>query len=278
MTSTWRTPAVPRRSPTPSLLDVVRDDRAPPGRGGPAARRPDQRPARRSARATPPRSWRSSPPAGWRFPSTRGHRTRMSPGCSAVAHAGRHDYQPAQPRATAHGRLRCGEATHPFGDSPRFDLPPLTSARRRRRDLPVHQRHHGNAQGDPAAGRAAGCTWRQAWSDWHRLSRADRGYCSLPLFHVNAEVVGLLATLRAGAYLAVDRKFSRRGFWDLISAAPDHLDQRGARDHLDPVDGPAGQSARGAALRPVGLRAAAARLARAVRAGASACRSSRPTA
>ena len=55
-------------------------------------------------------------------------------------------------------------------------------------------------------------------ADWHRLDRADRGYCSLPLFHVNAEVVGLLATLRAGAYLAVDRKFSRRGFWDLISA------------------------------------------------------------
>ena len=54
--------------------------------------------------------------------------------------------------------------------------------------------------------------------DWHRLGRADRGYCSLPLFHVNAEVVGLLATLRAGAYLAVDRKFSRRGFWDLINA------------------------------------------------------------
>jgi len=53
--------------------------------------------------------------------------------------------------------------------------------------------------------------------DWHRLTRADRGYCSLPLFHVNAEVVGVLATLRAGAYLAVDRKFSRRGFWDLIS-------------------------------------------------------------
>jgi acyl-CoA synthetase (AMP-forming)/AMP-acid ligase II len=54
--------------------------------------------------------------------------------------------------------------------------------------------------------------------EWHRLGRADRGYCSLPLFHVNAEVVGLLATLRAGAYLAVDRKFSRRGFWDLIAA------------------------------------------------------------
>jgi acyl-CoA synthetase (AMP-forming)/AMP-acid ligase II len=51
----------------------------------------------------------------------------------------------------------------------------------------------------------------------HRLTRDDRGYCSLPLFHVNAEVVGLLATLRAGAYLAVDRKFSRRGFWELIA-------------------------------------------------------------
>ena len=52
----------------------------------------------------------------------------------------------------------------------------------------------------------------------HRLTRADRGYCSLPLFHVNAQVVGLLATLRAGGYLAVDRKFSRRGFWEMIAA------------------------------------------------------------
>ena len=51
----------------------------------------------------------------------------------------------------------------------------------------------------------------------HRLTRADRGYCSLPLFHVNAEVVGVLATLRAGAYLALDRRFSRRGFWETIS-------------------------------------------------------------
>jgi len=52
--------------------------------------------------------------------------------------------------------------------------------------------------------------------DCHGFTRADRGYCSLPLFHVNAEVVGVLATLRAGAYLAVDRKFSRRGFWEMI--------------------------------------------------------------
>jgi acyl-CoA synthetase (AMP-forming)/AMP-acid ligase II len=50
----------------------------------------------------------------------------------------------------------------------------------------------------------------------HRLTPADRGYCCLPLFHVNAEVVGLLATLAARACLVLDRKFSRRGFWALI--------------------------------------------------------------
>ena len=50
----------------------------------------------------------------------------------------------------------------------------------------------------------------------HRLTSADRGYCCLPLFHVNAEVVGLLATLAARACLVLDRKFSRRGFWALI--------------------------------------------------------------
>jgi len=53
--------------------------------------------------------------------------------------------------------------------------------------------------------------------DWHKLTNDDRGYCSLPLFHVNAEVVGVLATLRAGGYLAVDRKFSRRGFWERMT-------------------------------------------------------------
>ena len=50
----------------------------------------------------------------------------------------------------------------------------------------------------------------------HRLTAADRGYCCLPLFHVNAEVVGLLATLAARACLVLDGKFSRRGFWPLI--------------------------------------------------------------
>jgi acyl-CoA synthetase (AMP-forming)/AMP-acid ligase II len=50
----------------------------------------------------------------------------------------------------------------------------------------------------------------------HRLTRDDRGYCCLPLFHVNAEVVGLLATLSAGACLVLDRAFSKRRFWPVI--------------------------------------------------------------
>lgn len=50
----------------------------------------------------------------------------------------------------------------------------------------------------------------------HRLSTVDRGLNPLPLFHINAEVVGLLSTLVAGATLVVDDRFHRRGFWDLV--------------------------------------------------------------
>ena len=51
----------------------------------------------------------------------------------------------------------------------------------------------------------------------NRLTPGDRGYNALPLFHVNAEVVGLLATLVAGATLVLDRRFHRTGFWQLLS-------------------------------------------------------------
>ena len=75
------------------------------------------------------------------------------------------------------------------------------------------------------------CHVAAAVADHHRLLPADRGYCCLPLFHVNAEVVGLLATLAAGACLVLDRKFSRRRILGADRAAADHLDQRGSRDH-----------------------------------------------
>jgi acyl-CoA synthetase (AMP-forming)/AMP-acid ligase II len=49
------------------------------------------------------------------------------------------------------------------------------------------------------------------------LSPADRGFNALPLFHVNAQVVGLLATLVAGATVVLDRGFRRRGLWTRIT-------------------------------------------------------------
>ncbi|SOD71456.1 acyl-CoA synthetase (AMP-forming)/AMP-acid ligase II [Jatrophihabitans sp. GAS493] len=52
----------------------------------------------------------------------------------------------------------------------------------------------------------------------NELSDADRGFCSLPLFHINAQVVGLLSTLVSGATMVLDRRFHRTGFWDLMQA------------------------------------------------------------
>ncbi|MEK6344875.1 MAG: AMP-binding protein [Curtobacterium sp.] len=57
----------------------------------------------------------------------------------------------------------------------------------------------------------------RAVAEHNRLMPGDRGFNSLPLFHVNAEVVGLLATLVAGGTLVLDRRFRRTGFWELLS-------------------------------------------------------------
>ena len=48
------------------------------------------------------------------------------------------------------------------------------------------------------------------------LGPDDRGFNPLPLFHINAEVVGLLATMVSGAGLVLDDKFHRTGFWELM--------------------------------------------------------------
>ncbi|PZE89187.1 hypothetical protein DEI95_14065 [Curtobacterium sp. MCBD17_008] len=56
----------------------------------------------------------------------------------------------------------------------------------------------------------------RAVAEHNRLTEHDRGFNSLPLFHVNAEVVGLLATLVAGATLVLDRRFRRTDFWELL--------------------------------------------------------------
>ena len=52
--------------------------------------------------------------------------------------------------------------------------------------------------------------------DHHLLTEHDRGFNPLPLFHINAEVVGLVSTLLAGSCLVLDDRFHRTGFWKLM--------------------------------------------------------------
>lgn len=50
-----------------------------------------------------------------------------------------------------------------------------------------------------------------------RLEAGDRGYSPLPLWHINGLVVGVLAAAVAGSSLVVDRRFSRRSFWQVVA-------------------------------------------------------------
>jgi acyl-CoA synthetase (AMP-forming)/AMP-acid ligase II len=52
--------------------------------------------------------------------------------------------------------------------------------------------------------------------DHLQLGPLDRGYSPLPLFHINALVVGVLSALQSGGSVAVDRRFSRRAFWSTV--------------------------------------------------------------
>jgi acyl-CoA synthetase (AMP-forming)/AMP-acid ligase II len=51
----------------------------------------------------------------------------------------------------------------------------------------------------------------------HRFGPGDRGYSPLPLFHVNAQVMGLLATLVSGASLVLDPRFEADAYWDRVA-------------------------------------------------------------
>jgi acyl-CoA synthetase (AMP-forming)/AMP-acid ligase II len=50
----------------------------------------------------------------------------------------------------------------------------------------------------------------------HQLTSDDRAFNSLPLFHINAEVVGLMTSLVAGSTLVLDDGFHRTQFWKLM--------------------------------------------------------------
>jgi acyl-CoA synthetase (AMP-forming)/AMP-acid ligase II len=51
----------------------------------------------------------------------------------------------------------------------------------------------------------------------HEFTPGERGYNPLPLFHVNAQVMGLLATLVSGASLVLDRRFEPDAYWDRVA-------------------------------------------------------------
>ena len=51
----------------------------------------------------------------------------------------------------------------------------------------------------------------------HHLGPGDRGYTPLPLFHVNAQVVGLLAALVSGSSLVVDDRFHASDYWARVA-------------------------------------------------------------
>ena len=54
-------------------------------------------------------------------------------------------------------------------------------------------------------------------SEHHQLTSDDRCFNSLPLFHINAEVVGLLTSLLAGSTLVLDDRFHRTHFWQMMA-------------------------------------------------------------
>ena len=54
-------------------------------------------------------------------------------------------------------------------------------------------------------------------ADHHRLRPGEHGFSPLPLFHVNAEVVALLATLAGQASIVLDDRFHRTLFWENVA-------------------------------------------------------------
>ena len=101
------------------------------------------------------------------------------------------------------------------------------------------------------------------------LGPEDRGFNPLPLFHINAEVVGVLSALVAGSSLVLDDRFHRSGFWELmgrrsitwINAVPAIVSRLGAlgpgRDRAQLPSGSSGRRRRRCPWRwPIGSRPA----------------------
>ena len=52
----------------------------------------------------------------------------------------------------------------------------------------------------------------------HELTSADRALCSLPLYHINGEVVTAVTPLVSGGSVVMPHKFRTSDFWELIAA------------------------------------------------------------
>ena len=72
----------------------------------------------------------------------------------------------------------------------------------------------------------------QAISREHQLSSADRVAAVLPLYHINAFAVTMLAPLAHGGSLVMPPKFSAAGFWEMATQARLHVAQRRADHHF----------------------------------------------
>lgn len=53
----------------------------------------------------------------------------------------------------------------------------------------------------------------------HELSEADRGFCVLPIYHINGLCVTVMGTLVSGGSLAMCERFSSSKFWDNLGKA-----------------------------------------------------------
>ena len=103
--------------------------------------------------------------------------------------------------------LEDGHVTGPGATAPQRAAPVVSCCPRRARpDRPKS-----------SAWARTSCSTRQGtWQSHLELGPEDRGFNPLPLFHINAEVVGVLSTLVAGSSLVLDDRFHRSDFWDLM--------------------------------------------------------------
>jgi len=51
----------------------------------------------------------------------------------------------------------------------------------------------------------------------HKLTPEDRALCSLPLYHINGEIVTAVTPLVSGGSVVMPHKFRTSDFWELIS-------------------------------------------------------------